>query len=94
MAPKPPAYLLPSTQELALLPEHTAEYALNVIDKASSRRHSYAIFGLACGTLGLISSTAAFAFLVHDGHSTEGYIVLGANVIGLLAQMIKARLES
>jgi len=91
MPQKPPSYLLPSAQELALLNEHTAKLALEVIDKASSRRHSYAIFGMACGTLSLISSIVAFAFLVHDGHTTEAYIVLGVNVLGLLAQI---RLES
>jgi hypothetical protein len=94
MPKKLPAYLLPSAQELALLNEHTAKMALEVIDKASSRRHTYALFGMACGTLGLISSTAAFAYLVHDNHPTQAYVVLGTNVIGLLAQMIRARLES
>jgi hypothetical protein len=94
MPQKPPSYLLPSAQELALLNEHTAQSALEVIDRASGRRHSYAIFGMACGTFGLISSTAAFAYLVHDGHPTQAYIVLGTNVVGLLAQMVRARLES
>lgn len=94
MAQRTPSYLLPSAQELAQLSNETAAKALDVIDRASSRRHSYARFGMACGTLGLISSTAAFAYLVHDGHATQAYIVLGTNVIGLLAQMIKARLDS
>ena len=93
MSQKPPPYLLPSAQELSLLNEQTAQSALEVIDRASGRRHSYAVFGMACGTLGLIASTAAFAYLVHDGHSQQAYIVLGANVLGLLAQMIRARLE-
>jgi hypothetical protein len=94
MAKPTPTYLLPSAQELSLLSDSTAAKALDVIDRASGRRHSYARFGMACGTLGLISSTAAFAYLVHDGHATQAYIVLGTNVVGLLAQMIKARLES
>jgi hypothetical protein len=84
MAQRQPTYLLPSAQELALLSDNTAEKALDVIDKASSRRHSYARFGMACGTVGLISSTAAFAYLVHDGHATQAYIVLGTNIVGLL----------
>ena len=51
MPQKPPPYLLPSAQELSLLNEHTAQSALEVIDRASGRRHSYAVFGMACGTL-------------------------------------------
>jgi hypothetical protein len=94
MPQKPPTHLLPSAQELALLKESTAQSALEVINQASARRHSYAVFGMACGTLGLISSTAAFAYLVHDGHAKEAYIVLGTNIVGLLAQMIRARLDS
>lgn len=94
MDKRPSDYQLPPVQELSLLSSETAEKALTVIDNASTRRYSYAMLGMACGTLGLIASTAAFAYLVHDGHSRDAYIVLGTNVIGLLAQMIKARLES
>jgi hypothetical protein len=93
MAERPSDYLLPPVRELSLLSDETAEKALAIIDKAGSRRYSYAMSGMACGTLGLIASTAAFAYLVHDGHSREAYIVLGTNIVGLLAQMIRARLE-
>jgi hypothetical protein len=94
MAQKSSTNLIPAAKDLAALPDGTALKALEVIDRASERRHSYAMRGMLCGTVGLVSSVGAFAFLVHDGHPREAFALLGVNVIGLLLQMIKSRLES
>lgn len=94
MAQEPSANLIPAVTDLALLPIETASKALDVIDRASERRHSYAMRGMFCGTVGLVASIGAFAYLVHDGHPREEFALLGVNVLGLLLQMVKSRLTN
>ena len=48
--------------------------------------------GMLFGFLGLVLSTTAFVTLVYINHPREAYAVLGTNVVGLLLQMIRARL--
>jgi hypothetical protein len=88
-----PVYLLPATDELSALSDATAAKALEVIDNANRREHSYASLAMACGTVGLLSCVLAFAWLVETGHPEAGGLVLGTGVLAIVGQIINSRLN-
>ncbi len=90
---KEPVYLLPAPDELNTLSDPTAAKALEVIDNANRREHSYASLAMVCGTLGLMGCVAAFAYLVRTGHPQAGGLVLGTGVLAIVGQIINSRLN-
>jgi len=67
-----PVYLLPATDELSILSDPTAIKALEVIDHANRREHSYASLAMVCGTAGLMTCVLTFAWLAETGHPQAG----------------------
>jgi hypothetical protein len=88
-----PVYLLPATDELSVLTDATASKALEVIDHANRREHSYASLAMICGTLGLMSCVFVFAWLVETAHPEAGGLVLGTGVLAIVGQIINSRLN-
>jgi hypothetical protein len=88
-----PVYLLPAADELSVLTDATAAKALEVIDHANRREHSYASLAMVCGTLGLMSCVLTFAWLVEAGHPQAGGLVLGTGVLAIVGQIINSRLN-
>jgi hypothetical protein len=88
-----PVYLLPAADELSVLTDATAAKALEVIDNANRREHSYASLAMVCGTLGLMNCVLAFAWLVETGHPQAGGMVLGTGVLAIVGQIINSRLN-
>jgi hypothetical protein len=88
-----PIYLLPATDELSVLTDATAVKALEVIDNANRREHSYASLAMVCGTLGLMTCVLACAWLAETGHPQAGGLVLGTGVLAIVGQIINSRLN-
>jgi hypothetical protein len=88
-----PVYLLPATDELSVLSDTTAAKALEVIDNANRREHSYASLAMVCGTLGLMTCVLACAWLAETGHPQAGGLVLGTGVLAIVGQIINSRLN-
>jgi hypothetical protein len=88
-----PVYLLPAPDELSVLTDATAAKALEVIDNANRREHSYASLAMVCGTLGLMSCVFVFAWLVAMGHPQAGGLVLGTGALAIVGQIINSRLN-
>jgi hypothetical protein len=91
--PRGPVYLLPAPDELSALSDSTAAKAIQVIDNANKREHSYAIVAMVCGTLGLMTCLLVFAYLVRTGHPQAGGLVLGAGVLAIVGQIVNSRLN-
>jgi hypothetical protein len=88
-----PVYLLPAADELSVLTDATAAKALDVIDNANRREHSYASLAMVCGTLGLITCVLVFAWLIETGHPQAGGLVMGTGVLAIVGQIINSRLN-
>jgi hypothetical protein len=88
-----PVYLLPAADELSVLTDATATKALDVIDNANRREHSYASLAMVCGTLGLVTCVLVFAWLVETGHPQAGGLVMGTGVLAIVGQIVNSRLN-
>jgi hypothetical protein len=88
-----PAYLLPAPDELSVLTDLTAAKALEVIDNANRREHSYASLAMVCGTVGLMTCILSFAYLVVTGHPQAGGLALGTGVLAIVGQIVNSRLN-
>ncbi len=76
-----------------MVTDATAAKALEVIDHANRREHSYASLAMVCGTLGLMSCILVFAWLVETGHPEAGGLVLETGVLAIVGQIINSRLN-
>jgi len=93
MPDKPTAYFLPTAPELAILSDAKVAEIVRAADNLNRREHSYAVFGMACGTFSLIASLGVYDYMVHDLHFKAGLAVLGTGVLTTIGQIITARLN-
>ncbi len=47
---------------------------------------------MTCGVLCFLTCIGTFTYLVMNGHDTPAYTILGATVVGIIGQMISAKL--
>ena len=87
------SFIKDATDELSVLSDTTAAKALEVIDNANRREHSYASLAMVCGTLGLMTCVLACAWLAETGHPQAGGLVLGTGVLAIVGQIINSRLN-
>jgi len=78
---------------LAVLSDAKVSEIVRIADNISRREHSYAMFGMACGTFCLMTSLGIYAYMVHDLHLKAGLAVLGTGVLTTVGQIITARLN-
>ncbi len=65
---------------------------LIVQDRREVRAHNYRRYGMTCGVLCFLVCIGSFTYLVMQGHDTPAYTILGVTVLGIIGQMISARL--
>ena len=85
--------LLPPAAELAQLTEDQARAVIAAVDRADQREHSYALVALIGGMLSFLGVVAGFIYLVIQGHTQAAGLLLGAAVLAIVGQMIRARLR-
>jgi len=61
-------------------------------DALHKRQATYALLGMACGTLTLLACIGAFVYLAIQNHPKEAYVALGTAVLAMIGRIIKARL--
>ncbi len=83
--------LVPPASDLERLSEGQTRALMDLIAKVNTLEHWYAVTGMVCGTLCLISCIAAFVYLVISDHPKSAAVVLGTAVLGIIRQMISRR---
>jgi hypothetical protein len=61
-------------------------------ERQDARAHSYRRYGMTCGLLCFLTCIGSFTYLVMQGHDAPAYTILGATVVGIIGQMIRAKL--
>ncbi len=61
-------------------------------DRQDARSHDYRRYGMTCGVLCFLTCIGSFTYLVMQGHDPAAYTILGVTVLGIIGQMISAKL--
>lgn len=88
--------LIPNPEELQAFKSIDERFPVMVIqlaDRVDKRNSDYAITGMICGFLSLLFVIGTAAYLVMHGKTVPAAL-LGAGVLGVIAIMIRARLQS
>ncbi len=83
--------LVPAASDLARLTEDQTRGLMDLLAHVNTLDQQYAVIGMVCGTLCLISCIAAFVYLVISDHPKSAAVVLGTAVLGIIRQMISGR---
>ena len=84
--------LLPSTQQLAGLSEEKTKLILDVVNKVNERETWHGTIRMVIAGCCFSMCVASFTYLVMKGHEKAAAVVLGVTVLGVVGQMINARI--
>ena len=82
----------PKAVDLALLSDASVKVVMDTAAQINAQEARYGIYTMCLAAACFMVCIASFTFLVMNDHATAAGIILGTTVMGVVGQMINARI--